>query len=122
MGLDFVRTINFALDKKKPLLIAIDHVALSLHAHDAVNNKLRWSTKIHGDSITADGQNYVLVRNDNDICMHSLSDGKALGCLIREGDDGLGKPQEIQWCKMSSSLVVVHIVDKEYHITNIQFE
>ena len=72
-------------------------------------------------NMTTDGYEYVLVQTDNDIRMISLSGGKDLGCLMRDGDQGLGRIYHIRWCNTTSSLIVANEVNDEYHISTIQF-
>ena len=71
--------------------------------------------------MTTDGE-YVLVLTDNDIRMLSRSDGKDVGCLIKDGERGLGRIHHTRWCYTTSSLIVVHEVKNEYHINSIQLE
>ena len=118
-GLNYSLDMSYIPDKKKPLLVATSHS--SMCAYDTINNKVEWNIEIKGGYVTTDGE-YVLMRNDNNIHMFSRSDGKYLGCLIREEDPDLGRIYDVRWCNTTSSLFVVHEVNNECHISSIQFE
>ena len=113
--------ICYVPDDNRPLVVASK--LRSVQAYNPVNNKLEWSTSDRSYSVTTDGRNYVLICSpyDDHIKVRSPSDGKDLGCLIRKGDQGLGELWYAGWCK-SSSLVVLHKVAQEFHISHIQFE
>ena len=112
--------ICYISDEKKPLLVC--SYSSNVFACDAVNNKLEWNTLISGYSVTTDGRNYVLAVTGYEIKLLSLSDGKDLGYLIREGDQGLGKSRKVPWCSTTMSFVVVHYLNEKYHVSRIQFE
>ena len=116
--LDFIWDICYIRDEKKPLLVGGN--GENVFAYDVVTNKLKWITLGRGDSVTTDGHEYVLVRTANSIRLLSLSDGKDLGYLIRQGDKGLGYLGQMQ-CT-TSSFVVGHARNEMYHISTIQFE
>ena len=118
--LNHINDICHIPDKNKPLLVATDCLSSSLHAYNAVNNKLEWNCELKGEYVTTDGYEYVLVRTGNGIHMLSLLDGKDLGCLMRHGDQGLGVIFDVQWCNTTSLLI--HIVKHDYHISTIRFE
>ena len=69
----------------------------------------------HGRLFVCDFNNYV-------IQMFSVSDGQYLGCLIKEGEQSLGKPARISCCKMMPSLVVAHLVDRKWTISVIRLQ
>ena len=112
--------ICYIRDEKKPLLVYVN--GDKVFAYNVVNNKLEWSTKDPSDSVTTDGHNYVLTCNSKNIKLLSLSDGKDLGYLIRDGDQGLGRPVRVRWCSKTTSFIVVHCLNKKYYISTIQFE
>ena len=87
---NYIWDMCYVPDDRRPLLINTD--GDNVLAYNTVNNNLDWSSEVRGRSVATDGSKYVLVRSryDNDIKMLSLSDGNDLGCLIREGDQGLG--------------------------------
>ena len=114
--------ISFLSNERKPLLLAIQYGRL--HAYSALTNKLEWKSEVGGNSVTTYCHDYVMVcaHLRHYICMFSLPDGKKLGYLMRDGDQGLGKLKHVRWCNMTSSLIVVHDVDEEIHISTIQFK
>ena len=114
--------ICYVPNERKPLLFATQYRLL--HGYDALTNKLEWKSEVGGNSLTTDCHSYVMVcaHGLDYFCMLSLPDGKKLGYLMRDGDQGLGKLKHVRWCNMTSSLIVVHDVDKEIHISTIQFE
>ena len=107
-------------ERKSPLFVT--QYGLSAVAYSTVTNKLEWNSLGGGSCITTDCHNYLMGLEGDRINMISLSDGKKLGYLMRNGDQGLGKLKHVRWCNMTSSLIVVHDVDKEIHISTIQFE
>ena len=111
--------ICYVPNERNPLLLAIQY-GLS-HAYNTITNKLEWNNKVGGSCITTDGHrsNYVLVCDKDSIKILSLSDGKNLGSLIRKEDHKL---KGVRWCNVTSSLIIVHDVDEEIHISTIQFE
>ena len=116
---NFIYEICFTPDKMKPLVVAAS--LSSLYAYNAVNNKLEWNCKVKSFDVTTDGE-YILARTENGVHTVSRLDGKHLGCLVRNGDQGLGSIYNVQWCNSTSSLIVAHEVNNEYYISSIQFE
>ena len=47
-------------------------------------------------------------------------DGTYLGCALQAGEQDLGGPWRIRWCKSTSSLAMVHMKDLRHHISLIQ--
>ena len=81
--------------------------------------------KLDAIGVAYDERGHLFVCDDDKgnrcIQMFSLPDGKYLGCLIREGEQGLGIPCRICWCQESSSLVV-HWKDRQWQISVISVE
>ena len=74
--------------------------------------------------ITKDGHSYLFAcyyRNSS-IEMFSASDGQYLGCLIKAGDQDLGRPWRVLWCETSSSLVVAEDSDFNWIVSVIKLE
>ena len=73
-----------------------------------------------------DGRDHLFVsdcyQGNKCIQMFSFPDGKYLGCLIREGEQGLGLPTFLCWCEAMSSLVIVHWKHAQYQINAISVE
>ena len=56
------------------------------------------------------------------IQMFSILDGQYLGCLIKEGEQGLGNPGTIAWHSASHSLAVAHIADLYWSLRMISIK
>ena len=71
--------------------------------------------------ITSDGHGHLFVCDINNSCVQMFStSGRYMGTLLREGDQGLAQPWLIRWCDTTSSLVVVHIKNREYQVSVIK--
>ena len=118
---DYAFDICYVPDEVQPLLIVAD-VGLG-NAYNCLNNEMERSVTMHGNSLATDGK-YLLVCSyaGDGIEMFSLSDGKNLGYLITEGQNGLGTPRHVRWCNATSSLVVAHEIKKKIHISIIKFD
>ena len=114
--------ICYVPNETKPLLLVAQYG--KIRAYNVLANKLEWESEVSVNSLTTDCHNYVIMCCFLDKCayMLSLSDGKKLGCLMRDGDQGLGGLKHVRWCNVTSSLIVVHEVQKEIQISTIQFE
>ena len=112
--------------EKQVLMVAAGH----LYAYDRVANKLIWirermSWNHKGArGVTSDGRGYVFVCNDESMSieMYSVSDGKHLGCLIKNGEQGLGCPYRARWCEKNSSLIVAHTMGRGWLISSIHLQ
>ena len=64
---------------------------------------------VHG--VTADDQGHLFVCDVKNRCVHALfgPDGKHLGMVVREEEQGLGKPYMAAWHSDSASLVVANV-------------
>ena len=102
-------------------------------AHNVEDGIIQWQTEdkipwmehpLDVRGIASDGCGHLFVCDFNNytIQMFSVSDGQYLGCLIKEGDQNLGKPARIAYCKMTSSLVVAHLVDRKWIISVIHLQ
>ena len=115
------------------LLLFVSDSRDRIIAHNVENGIIQWQT---GDNlpgmehlmdvrgVTTDGHGHLFVCDFNNyaIQMFSVSDGQYLGCLIKEGEQSLGKPARISCCKMTSSLVVAHLVDRKWAISGIRLQ
>ena len=71
--------------------------------------------------ITSDGHGHLFVCDINNSCVQMFStSGRYMGTVLREGDQGLAQPWLIRWCETTSSLVVVHIKNREYQVSVIK--
>ena len=123
-GIYPVHDVCYVPDEKKPLLVAAGGWSTSSHAYNALSSELQWKNNVAANSVTTDGHNYLVTcaHFGNVINVLSLSDGKDLGCLVKEGDHGLGKPYWVQWSKTSSSLFVANVVDQKIDISTIRLD
>ena len=103
-----------------------------INAHNTGTDKLEWSVKgelsgvedeITAEGVTSDGRGHLFVSDENNKCVHVFStSGDHVGIVLREGEQGLGRPRLIHWCESSSNLIVAHIIDEQYCISQIEVE
>ena len=93
-----------------------------IYAYNTKTNNLEWSVEgrlpgmnkvIKAQGLTTDDQGHLFVCDENNKCvqMFNVADGRYLGTVIKEGEQGLGQPCVITWCSRMSSLVVIHFED-----------
>ena len=113
----FIADITFAQDGDKELLTSA-HYEEGIFSFNTRTGQLEWSVKgklpgmeedLYAHSITSDDHGNLFVSDFANSCMQmlSVSDGRYLGCLFREGEHGLGRPWCADWCEEISSLIVV---------------
>ena len=123
----FLRDICFAEGEEKVLLITSSYTN-RMDVYDSSTGKLEWSVKgqlneneekeIHPNGVATDGRDHLFVCDSNNKCIQMFStDGKYMGVLIKQGQQALGEPHRIHWCKSTSSLVVAHAKKKYNHIS-----
>ena len=106
-----------------------------IHCYSTTTKSLKWSvsgnlpglqkalcavgfaTDRRGHLFVSDGFN-----GNSCIQMFSVSDGQYLGCLIKEGEQGLGYPNRICWHSASHSLVVARQVGVFWYLSMINME
>ena len=66
--------------------------------------------EINACGVTADEQGHLFVCDKENSCVHELfaGDGKHLGVVVRQGQDGVGKLYNSAYHQDSASLVVAH--------------
>ena len=70
---------------------------------------------------TTDGRGHLLVCDTENRCIQMLSsDGKYLGAIFTEGEQGLGQPWRIHWCKDEPICFIVHKKEQDWCISMIQ--
>ena len=104
--------------ENETLLITIPCDASELmQAFSSVTGELKWSVEkkipsgtFESSGVAGDGNGrlYVADVTNEGIQMFSASDGQYLGCLLKQGDQGLGNPRRLRWSEATSSLVVGH--------------
>ena len=89
--------ICFAEEQNKNIVIVTSEGPEGTHAYNADTKLLEWQKEIDGMEkvgIAADGHGRLFVFDKENKCIHVLSvaDGLYIGCLIREGEQDLGRP------------------------------
>ena len=92
-----------------------------IHCYSTATKSLKWRVSgslpgmqksLHAAGLTSDGHGHLFVSDgwygNRCIQMFSVSDGQYLGCLIKQGEQGLECPNRICWHSESHSLVVAH--------------
>ena len=72
-----------------------------------------------GVAVDDNGRLFVADTANECIQMFSAADGQYLGCLMKQGDQGLTWPNRLRWCDTSSSLIVAHHDGAKYFISDI---
>ena len=95
------------------LVIATAIGSKGIHACNVNTNSLEWKREIDGmekAGVASDGHGRLFVFDGDNGCIHmlSVSDGQYMGCLIKQGDQGLGAPFFGVWSEEMSSLIVAH--------------
>ena len=120
---------TFVKNGKQRLLITTGGFD-GINAHSAETDKQEWSLKggisgvedeMTAEGVTSDGRGHLFVCDENNKCVHVFTtSGDHVGAVLREGEQGLGRPRLIHWCDGSSSLIVGHIIDEYYCISQIE--
>ena len=90
-----------------------------VQVYNLKTKQLEWSVEgrlpsrnkvIKAQGLTTDDHGHIFVCDDNNKCvqMFHVADGRYLGTLIRNGEQGLGEPFVIRWCSRISSFVIIH--------------
>ena len=105
----------FVSEQSKNLLIVTSVEMNGIEAYNADTGSLEWKGQLpvlQRCGVASDGQGHIFVCDQAPAnrCIHmfSASDGKYQGCLMREGEQGLGIPCLAAWSKETSSLIVIH--------------
>ena len=104
-----------------------------IHCYSTTNKNLKWSMAgnlsgmqkvLDAERVTTDGHGHLFVSDYDNRCiqMFSVSDGQYLGCLIKEGAQGLGLPYGICWNSASHSLAVAHLKSGIWSLSMIDME
>ena len=116
-------------------LVIIDHVLYGIHCYNTTSKSLKWSVKgnlpgmqsaLFALGLATDGCGHLFVSDGYDgnrcIQMFSVADGQYMGCLIKEGEQGLGSPDNICWHSASHSLAVAHWESAGWSLSMIDME
>ena len=98
---------------RKCLLIVAPRGPQGIHAYNMETNSLQWKKEIEGMAragVAPDGHGHLFVCDGDNGCIHmlSVSDGHYMGCLIKQGDQGLGVPLWSVWSDEMSSLIITY--------------
>ena len=115
---------------KKDLLITT-HGCGGVHAYFTGTNVLMWyfggshpviDKWINAVGVTTNGRGQLFICDTNNSCIQMLStNGRFLGTVLRSGNQGLGNPERIKWCKKANSLVIAHEKQGVFNISVIQW-
>ena len=74
---------------------------------------------LKAEGLTTNDQGHLFVCDDNNKCVQMLNvaDGRYLGTLIKNGEQGLGEPARIRWCSKISSFVIIHLKNDKWWIS-----
>ena len=76
--------------------------------------------------MTTDGSGHLYVcdhsKDNKGIQMFSVSEGFYLGCLIKEGQQGMGAPISVHWSEGRSYLLVVHYKNDQLYLSSLTNE
>ena len=113
----FISSMCYLKHHEEELLVAVaDNVITAFKLGDGV----KWSkNEIHLPDqneickpirIAAGGEGHLFVFDANNRCilMFSVTDGQYLGCLIKEGEQALGRIGRIYFCESRSQLIISH--------------
>lgn len=118
----------------KYLLVATDgsRYGGGVSAYKIKTDELEWSVRgklegmkkiMEACEVTTDGHGHLFLWDSNNKSIQMFStEGRYLGTVMRKGEQGMGKPFDIQWCKANSSLVVGHKKEGKSSISFIQVQ
>ena len=97
-----------------------------IRAYDTNTQNMEWSVtgsagqsekEISPCGVVTDGRGHLFVCDPVNGCVQMFStDGHHLDVLLREGEQGLGKPRWLRWFEGISSLIVTHEKEKRCFI------
>ena len=105
----------FVKEQNKNMIIVASSKTNGIEAYNIDTGSLEWKGQRRGlqkCGVTSDGHGHIYVCDQAPAnrCIHmfSAADGKYQGCLIGEGEQGLGVPLWVVWSEPTSSLIVTH--------------
>ena len=101
---------------RKRLVIVTAYGPEGIYAYNVDTNSPEWRKEIDGMEkayVVSDGHRHLFVCDGRNECIHTLSvaDGKYMGCLVKRGEQGLGRTCWAVWSEEMSSLIVAHTRD-----------
>ena len=129
-----IKGMCFVQNGNKQLLIATEWENGSLFAYNTETDKQEWEVNgklpgmendMEASGVTTDGRGHLFVGDkggNKSIQMFSVSDGRYLGCLIKDVH-AHGAPARVCWCDSKSSLVTMFVCKGKWHlkVINVQF-
>lgn len=99
-----------------------------IYAYNAKTSHLEWNAEgrlpgmnrvLKAQGLTTDDQGHLFVCDDNNECiqMFQVEDGRYMGAVIKEGEQGLGNPCRIRWYSRLSSFVIIHLKNGKWWIS-----
>ena len=72
--------------------------------------------------VTSDGHGHLLLCDTENRCIQMLSliDGRYMGDVLREGEQGLGQPWRIHWCTKTAICYIVHKKGQDWCISMVE--
>ena len=105
----------FVSQQNKKLLIVASAEMGGIEAYNIDTGSMEWKGQLDDAqkcAVASDGHGHIYVCDQDAAsrCIHMLSasDGTYQGCLIREGEHGIGIPAWATWSEETSSLIVIH--------------
>ena len=107
-------------DGERQLLVVTDSGKHGgVYAYNTATDVLEWSVKgklegmdeeMDAQGVTTDGRGDLFVCDPKNECiqMFCVRDGAYMGAVMRQEEQELKYPRQIQWCETTSSLVVAH--------------
>ena len=125
---DWITDVIHGLDDECREFLLSTHGKGGIYAYSKATGQVKWHVKgiqsgmekdLDAGNITADDQGNAFVCDLSNKCIQvfSVSDGRFLGCLFKEGEQGLGVPLRICFWGDKSTLLVL---DDTFNIKNIE--
>ena len=113
-------------------LLLTTHGRKGVACYDVTKDRLDWclmrnlpgmEKEINASSVTTDGNGHLYVCDTNNYCVHMFSlEGLHLGTLQQGGERGLGNPWRVLWCNRTSSLVTLHLRQRQYRVRKMSVD
>ncbi len=108
------------------LVVGLDNDG-TLSAVSATTGRSEWTAEtvfsVFGGNrdVTTDGEGHIFVCSQQEGWVKAFSDtnGGYIKTIVREGENGFGRPCKVCWSKATDSLIVAHEKAKEHFITSV---
>ena len=128
---DYITDMCFVKQGTKSLIITTHYYSGGIFAYNtkpcseawAVKGRIRgMKNKIHACGLATDENGHLFVCDISNSCIQLFDmDGKYLGVLLHEGEQGLGKPQWVRWSSDTKSLNVAHVKNQKWFLSVVNF-